>query len=170
MRLDSYAYRMSMALLTEHEASLGVTLDDRRATLAGRLLQPVTDSRLPLWRYNWAERQMLLSAYHMTDAVLPHYVRALERFDPVELIGYPSAIYALADYCRRCNVRPRLRLRAIVTNSETLFDWQREVIEPHLGCRVHDYYGTAESVVFAAQCAQRQLPPVAVDGRRGGPR
>jgi phenylacetate-CoA ligase len=159
LHLDSYAYRMSMALLAEHEASLGIRLTDRRATLAGRLLQPVTDSRLPLWRHNWADHQLLLSAYHMTDAVLPHYVRALERFDPVELIGYPSAVYALADFCRRAGVRPRLRLRAIVTNSETLFDWQRAVIEPYLGCRVHDYYGTAESVVFAPQCAEGRYHP-----------
>ena len=150
--LDAYAYRLSMALLARHEADHGISSNDRRATFAGRLLQLLDDDRPPFWRFNWAERQMLCSSYHMSDRNLPAYLDALERFQPVELIGYPSAIYALADFGRRANRRVRLPLRAVITNSETLLDWQRPVIEQCLGAPVYDYYGTAESVVFAAQC------------------
>jgi phenylacetate-CoA ligase len=152
--LSAYAYRLSMALLECHEADHGIDRNDRRATFAGRMVQPVNDDRAPFWRYNRSERQMLCSAYHMSDRHLPAYIEALERFQPVEIIGYPSAIYALADFCRRAGRAIAIRLRAVVTNSETLFDWQRAAIETYLEAPVYDYYGTAESVVFAAQCRE----------------
>ncbi len=154
--LDAYAYRLSMALLESHEANHGIVRTDRRATFAGRLVQPVGDDCPPFWRYNRAEHQMLCSAYHMSDGNLPGYITALERFRPVEIIGYPSAIYALADYCRRMDRTIAIPLKAVVTNSETLFDWQRETIEAYLHAPVYDYYGTAESVVFSAQCRERR--------------
>ena len=95
---------------------------------------------------------MLCSAYHMSDRNLPGYIEALERYRPVEIIGYPSAIYTLADFCRRTNRRIDIPLRVVITNSETLFDWQRDAVETYLHARVCDYYGSAESVVFAGQC------------------
>ena len=159
VELDSYAYRLSMALLAKHESDHGIDPRDRRATFAGRLVQPVDDDRPPFWRYNWAEHQLLCSAYHMSDRNLPSYLEALNHFQPVELIGYPSAIYTLADYCRRTGTRPPFRPRIIVTNSESLLDWQRSCIEEWLGAPVFDYYGSAESVVFAAQCSEGSYHP-----------
>jgi phenylacetate-CoA ligase len=41
-----------------------------------------------------------------------------------------------------------------VTNSETLFGWQRQVIEEAFQCPVRDYYGSAEAVIFAPQCPE----------------
>jgi phenylacetate-CoA ligase len=159
IELNAHAYRLSMALLAKHESDHGISPSDRRATFAGRLVQAVEKDEAPFWRYNWAEHQMLCSAYHMSDRNLPAYLSALERFRPVELIGYPSALYLLADFCRRKAIRPDLPLRAIVTNSETLFDWQRSTIEQQFNTAISDYYGSAESVVFAPQCHRGTYHP-----------
>lgn len=150
--LDAYSYQLSMALLACHEALHGVGRTERRATFAGRLIQPVTDDRPPFWRYNLAENQMLCSAYHMSDRNLPAFIEALEDFAPSEIIGYPSSIHVLADFCRRQKVKIRMPLKIVVTNSETLLEWQRDVIEEYLGVPVYDYYSTAESILFAGQC------------------
>lgn len=157
--LDAWAYQLSMALVTDHEMQRGVSRTDRRATFAGRLLQPVARNTPPFWRHNLVEHQMLYSTYHMTDVNLPGYLASLEAFRPAELIGYPSALYALADYCRRSSARPSLPLKTIITNSESLLDWQREALEDVFGVPVADYYGTAESVVFAAQCIHGRYHP-----------
>jgi phenylacetate-CoA ligase len=148
-----------MALLTWHERDHGIPPRARFATFAGRLVQPVTDDRPPFWRTNWTERQLLCSAYHLSDANLPLYLKALERFQPVEIIGYASAIATVASFCRRTGVRPRLAVTAVVTNSETLLAWQREVIEDVFAAPVCDYYGTAEAVVFAGQCRAGRYHP-----------
>ena len=159
VRLSADAYQLTMALLTWHEMDHGIAPGSRFATLAGRLVQPVSDDRPPFWRSNWAERQLLCSAYHLSDKNLPLYLRALEAFDPVEVIGYPSAIATVASFCRRTGIRPRLHVKAVITNSETLFDWQREVIEDTFQAPVFDYYGTAEAVAFAGQCSAMRYHP-----------
>ena len=159
IQLSATAYRMTMALLVLHEEEHGIAVTDRRATFAGRLVQPVTDHRPPFWRFNWAERQMLCSAYHLSERWLPLYVDALERFQPVELIGYPSAIATLAAFCDRTGRQPKMPLRGVVSNSETLLDTQRAIIEKAFGVPVFDYYGTAEGVAFAGQCRKGKYHP-----------
>jgi phenylacetate-CoA ligase len=157
--LDRYTYQLSTALVVRHERDHGIGDHDRRATFGGRLVQAVTSDEPPFWRYNWAERQLLMSTYHMNDRNLAAYLTRLERFGPAELIGYPSALFTLADYVRRIGPRPSLPLKAIITNSETLLEWQRSVIEAELGAPVYDYYGTAESVAFAGQCSRLRYHP-----------
>ena len=46
----------------------------------------------------------------------------------------------------------RLPVRAAITSSETLYDFQREAIEAAFGCRVFDYYAAAERVIFSVEC------------------
>lgn len=159
VKLSADAYRLTMALLAWHEQDHGIPAGARYATFAGRLVQPVTDDRPPFWRLNWAEQQLLCSAYHLSEKNLPGYIEALERFAPAEIIGYPSAIATFASLCARTGRRPSLPLRAVITNSETLLAWQRDVIEATLGAPVFDYYGTAEAVVFAGQCAAGRYHP-----------
>lgn len=151
--LNRYSYQLSMALLAAHEADYGIFPGAARATFAGRLIQPVWNERLPLWRYNRADNQMLFSTIHLSDRVLPAYLDELCRFCPDEIIGYPSAIYAVAEFCQRTGATPRCHPKVVVTNSETLFDWQRDAISAVFGCPVADYYGTAECLVFASQCS-----------------
>jgi phenylacetate-CoA ligase len=117
------------------------------------MVQPAEDVTPPFWRYNRAQHQLLFSAYHMSQTTLPDYVEELARRQPVELIGYPSAIATVAGHVVASGQTGRIRPRVVITNSETLFGWQREVIEQAFGCHVRDYYGSAESVVFAPQCS-----------------
>jgi phenylacetate-CoA ligase len=152
VHLNQKTYQLFAALLVDHEAHHGVSLSDCRATFAGRMVQPLELDRPPYWRHNRAEHQVIFSAYHLSDRTIPLYLEELERVQPREIIGYPSAIYTVAEYCVRNGVRPNIRPRIVVTNSETLWAWQRGPIESVFGCRVADYYGSAECIVFAGQC------------------
>jgi phenylacetate-CoA ligase len=94
--------------------------------------------------------QLLLSSFHLSRTNLPAYFDALARFAPAVMDGYPSTLYVLAKYLEsRGETFP---VRAVVTSSETLYDFQREVIEARFGCRVFDYYALAERVVFGSEC------------------
>jgi phenylacetate-CoA ligase len=44
----------------------------------------------------------------------------------------------------------------VLTSSETLFDFQREVIEDSFQCRIFDYFGAAERVLFATECEKHE--------------
>jgi phenylacetate-CoA ligase len=68
------------------------------------------------------------------------------------LDGYPSTLYILATYFRSRG--ERFPVRAVITSSETLYDFQRELIEQTFECRVFDYFAAAERVIFATECEQ----------------
>ncbi|MHA7924499.1 MAG: phenylacetate--CoA ligase family protein [Marinobacter sp.] len=151
LQVDEYTYKLAMALLVEHEEYHGVPFGAKRATFAGRMVQPSNKMSPPFARINRAENQKLFSSYHLNERTFPWYRKELDRFQPKELIGYASALSDLAAQYQRVKVVPAFRPKAIVTNSESLLSWQRERIERVFGAPVFDYYGTAEYVVFAGQ-------------------
>jgi phenylacetate-CoA ligase len=162
LEVDEYTYKLAMALLVDHEEAHGVPFGAPRATFAGRMVQPANKLTPPFARYNRAENQMLFSSYHLNSDTFKWYANELERFSPWELIGYPSAISDLASYYLNSGTKVRYFPKAVITNSETLLEWQKENIERAFNCRVYDYYGTAEYVLFAGQEAvgQYRLNPV----------
>ncbi|WP_144821933.1 phenylacetate--CoA ligase family protein [Marinobacter piscensis] len=151
LEVDECTYKLAMALLVDHEEHHGVPFGAKRATFAGRMLKSANDMKPPFSRFNRAENQRLFSSYHLSEKTFPYYQKELNQFQPLELIGYPSAIYDLATQYQKSNTRPGFQPKTIITNSETLLQWQREKIESVFGCQVYDYYGTAEYVLFAGQ-------------------
>ncbi|NWN90425.1 phenylacetate--CoA ligase family protein [Marinobacter adhaerens] len=151
LEVDECTYKLAMALLVDHEESHGVPFGAKRATFAGRMLKPADNMKPPFSRFNRAENQRLFSSYHLNENTFTHYKKELDKFQPEELIGYPSAIYDLATHYQNSNSKPGFEPKTIITNSETLLQWQREKIESVFGCRIYDYYGTAEYVIFAGQ-------------------
>lgn len=150
--LDEYTYKLAMHLLVEHEKNSGVQFGEKRATFAGRMLQPIDNFTPPFSRMNHAENQRLFSSYHLNENTFWQYHKELSDFSPKELIGYPSSIYLLAHLYSKHSVNPSFSPTAIITNSETLLDWQREVIERVFKTKVRDYYGSAEYVTYSGQC------------------
>lgn len=128
----------------------GVRYRDRIALVLGRTVVPVAETRPPFWRMNFLHNQLWLSAFHMNDANLIHYIAKLERFRPAALEGYPSTMYILARYLT--SKGRMIPMKAVFTSSETLYPVQRECIESAFNCRVFDFYGLAERVVFASEC------------------
>jgi len=151
LNVNERTYKLAMALLVDHEESHGIPFGSRRATFAGRMLKPADDMKPPFSRFNRSENQRLFSSYHINENTFPHYKKELDKFQPKELIGYPSAIYDLAAHYLKSDSKPGFQPKAVITNSETLLLWQREKIESVFGCPVYDYYGTAEYVTFAGQ-------------------
>jgi phenylacetate-CoA ligase len=151
LMVNEETYKLAMALLVEHEENNGVPFGAKRATFAGRMIQQASNMTPPFARMNRAENQKLFSSYHLNSRTFPWYRAELDQFQPAELIGYPSAICDLAVQYKKAGVTPAFRPQAIITNSETLLTWQRAIIEEVFGCKVSDYYGTAEYVLFAGQ-------------------
>lgn len=151
LHVNEYTYKMAMALLVDHEEYHGVPFGARRATFAGRMLKQSHDMTPPFSRFNRAENQRLFSTYHLNEKTFPFYRDELNRLNPLEIIGYPSAISDLATQYQNSNTKPDFQVKTIITNSETLLAWQRDRIESVFNCKVRDYYGTAEYVTFAGQ-------------------
>jgi phenylacetate-CoA ligase len=123
---------------------------DRAAVVRGNVIVPLTQKKPPFWRLNRHQNQLLMSSFHLTPDNLTHYFAKLREFQPQVVDGYPSSLYVLARVLQKRG--EKLPLKAAVTSSETLYDFQREAIEDAFQTRVFDYYAAAERVVFAVEC------------------
>jgi phenylacetate-CoA ligase len=123
---------------------------DRIAVLRGNVIVPLTQKEPPFWRHNYLHNQLLLSSFHLSRNNMPAYFDKIKKFSPKILDGYPSTLFVLAKYLH--NIGEKYPIHAIISSSETLYDFQREMIEESFQCRVFDYYALAERVVFATEC------------------
>ena len=124
------------------------------ASIQGRLICPVGQTKPPFWRKNYINNQLFLSSFHLKKEYLPYYFEKLKK-DGIKFIeGYPSTIYTLASFLHATN--QKFPLKGVLTSSETLFDFQRERIETSFQCRIFDFYGMAERAVYASECDRHE--------------
>ena len=139
--------------LWRHRRWTGFEFGHPYASLLGRVVVPITQTRPPFWRYNRPWKQLFLSAFHLTEANLASYVQAMRDHRVEALQAYPSTAYILAQYLRQTG--DYLPLKQVFTSSETLLPLQREIIEERFQCKVYDCYGLAERVMYAGECAHQ---------------
>lgn len=130
----------------------GVQYGDRIALLLGRTIVPTNRRIPPYWQMDRVHNLLWMSSFHLGEQYLPHYVRKLRQFRPVAIEGYPSTVYILARYLK--STGETLPVKAVFTSSETLFPFQRSIIEDRFDSPVFDFLGMAERVIFATQCAE----------------
>jgi phenylacetate-CoA ligase len=148
---------MTYAVLDRHYRWAGCRLGrdgDRIAVARGNVIVPLDQKQPPFWRMNRYHNQLLLSSFHLSKQNLPAYFDALTHFKPAVVEGYPSTLYVLAKFLQSRG--EKFPVKAAMTSSETLYDFQRELIEDRFECRVFDYYGMAERVVFSSECERHE--------------
>ena len=134
----------------------GVDHRDRWALFGGRLVVPFERRRPPFWIHNLGMHQLYCSAYHLADETAPAYAEALGRFEPAYLVGYPSALAALASFALEQDLA-LAEPRVVVTNGEPLGRAQRQAIEDAFGAPVRDTYGMTEIAAAASECDEGAL-------------
>lgn len=142
-----------------HEARVrhwaGVSQSLPRAMVGGRAILRGDTVRPPYWRYNRTWQQLYFSSYHISPATAPQYLDAMERYGSRWITGYGSAIALLGEYLI---AHPRsMRMRAVLTSGDTVSPRQRQAIEEGFGCRMHDYYGSAEGCCVISECQDGRL-------------
>ena len=149
--------RKSYTFWRQFYSNMGFDIGDKKASFVGRMVQKPDNDKPPFWRYNLRDRQLVFSSYHLSEKNIPKYLDKLNRFEPKIIEGYPLTIYRLADYILTHNVKSPPRLAGISTSSESFTNLHRETIEKAFNCKMFDQYGSAESVVFASECAYGKM-------------
>lgn len=150
-------HRSALALREARSANwAGVSFSMPRATFSGRIVEPNPDSKGPFYRFNFVERQVYFSAFHLRPGTAPSYVRALWRHGVQWLTGYAVSWYLLASMIldQGLEVPP---LKAVVTTSEKVTPEMRAAMEKAYRCPVFEEYSTVENVVFASECEHHRL-------------
>jgi phenylacetate-CoA ligase len=129
----------------------GVGQGQRRVMFGVRKVCRFDQNKPPFWRFSPAENLAYASIYHLSPKYLPHYLEFLRSFRPAIVMGYPSALNAIASYSLEKNDLP-FPAKAVITTSETVTDSSRQRIEAAFKCRIFDGYCAVEMCHFASQC------------------
>jgi phenylacetate-CoA ligase len=129
----------------------GISLNDPWAILGGQLVAPFSAARPPFWVWNAGLKQLYMSSYHLSSDFAPSYFKALRDHHVCYLLGYPSSLYSLARFGAELGITPP-HLQVILTNSEQLYPYQRQLLQDYFQCRVVNTYGMVEIVSAASEC------------------
>lgn len=136
----------------------GLSVRENWAILGGQSVVPLTQTRPPFWAWNRAMNQLYLSANHVRPQNAYDYWNALRENQITHLVTYTSSGTFLAEQILQHNMSDKLPdLRAIVTNAEPVFDWQRDILGRAFHCDVHETYGMGEMVIGASADEQQRL-------------
>jgi len=98
---------------------------------------------------------LLYSAFDIRQHSLKKIWKKIYRFKPHIIYGYPSAIFAFADYIKN-NELPgtKLGIKVIMITAESSSFEQRSVIEEVFGCKTANEYGCSETGGFVYECPE----------------
>lgn len=139
-----------------HRRWYGLTRKDRWAILGGQLVVPVGRQKPPFWVWNSGMNQLYMSSYHISAGSAESYLQALAKYRVKYILGYPSAIYSLAQELKNKKV-DGLQVQTVVVNAEPLYDHQRETIAAAFNCPVRETYGMAEIAAAGSECEKGSL-------------
>ena len=94
---------------------------------------------------DWMSNSVGIDAYSLTRDNVAHAAARLRAARPVYLHGYVSALYVIARHLLDTGRGfGDLRLKAVVTESEKLYPFQKAAMEEAFGCPVLEFYGSVE--------------------------
>jgi phenylacetate-CoA ligase len=128
----------------------GVGLRDKCAYLTGRLIVKPDQKNGRLYAYDPIMKELILSTYHLSRRTAEEYAAVIENYGARAIVGYPSAVYLLAQTCLDSGIR--LTFKSVLTSSETLTESMRSTIAEAFECKVFDFYGSAERVCYIFTC------------------
>lgn len=135
----------------------GASILSPRSMIGGRMVVPNPNSPPPYYRYNWAERQLYFSAFHISPGRVRDYVDGFCRYRPMVLTGYAHSHFTLARMMVARGLQLDYAPTALVLSSEKLTREMKKTIRRAFRARAYEEYGAVEQCVLATECEAGNL-------------
>jgi phenylacetate-CoA ligase len=134
----------------------GVDRFTRRGTIGGRRVVPDGDAREPFYRYNFIEKQVYFSAYHISTDHARNYLEGIKRHQVQYMTGYAMSNFFLARFFEemKLEIPP---LKAVITSSEKLTQSMRQTFERVYQCKSFDSWSGLEACGLVSECEHGSL-------------
>ncbi|MBU4445200.1 hypothetical protein KJ656_08980 [bacterium] len=134
----------------------GVQIGDPEVAIWGRPLYSKAKRAKDLLKGRF-RNTMLISGFEFSEENLERCSKTIIRFNPCYIYGYSASVYQLAQYFKE-NFKeiPLKDLKAIFVTAETLFPYQRKIVEETFNSPVSNEYGCSEVGGFAYECPHKQ--------------
>jgi phenylacetate-CoA ligase len=127
-----------------------------RGMIGGRRILADANNHPPFFRYNYFEKQVYFSAYHISPVNLKNYALAFDKYTIDYMTGYAMSNYILARMFLENNIQVPT-LKAVLTSSEKLTPQMRETISTAYNCKVFDAWSGMEYCGLVSECENGSL-------------
>jgi len=122
----------------------GINRFTPRAIIGGRRVVPDGIGKAPFYRYNYFEKQLYLSAYHVSRETSKNYLEGIIRYKSEYMTGYAMSNYFLARFFLEQGLEAP-KMKAVVTSSEKLTMEMRDTFRKVYGCKTYDGWSGVEN-------------------------
>lgn len=134
----------------------GVNRDMPRGMIGGRKIIPGTIGSPPFYRYNAFEKQTYFSSYHISLKNAHNYLEGIISHDVSYMTGQATSNYILSKFIEVQGLEAPT-LKAVITTSEKLEPYMREVLSRVYKCRVFDSYSGVENCGLISESPEGSL-------------
>lgn len=103
------------------------------------------------------KNRIIISAFELQPSKLIDILSTIRRFRPTYLYGYASALFMLAKLIRDAGLVFPCRMKGVVSTSEMLHTYQRELMRDIYRAPIIDEYGARDGGIIAYECPKGQM-------------
>src|SRR6266536_2995952 len=104
----------------------GVSSFIPRGMIGGRRVLPNAENKPPFYRYNFLEKQVYFSAYHISTRNAANYLEGIKQHHLEYMTGYAMSNFFLARFFKEQQLKAP-QLKAVITSSEKLTEEMRQI-------------------------------------------
>jgi phenylacetate-CoA ligase len=153
-RVSKCDWEHSHALIFRDRGYAGYQLGDKIAALGCQI--PLTKSPLLKKFMDFVLNQRSFYYMNVSREKSCEYFFALNQYKPLFLAGGSLPLSLFAKFLRDNGLELKFKAKAIFTNGEKLFEYQRKAIEAAIGAPVFDVYGLDDGGLSACECEEHQ--------------
>ncbi len=104
--------------------------------------------------FDYIKNRLRINISNMTDEKMAEYCRAIEKYRPDFIQGYPSATLQLCKYIEQNGINHQFK--GFLPSSEGMGHEEVEYIRKVLNCPILSFYGHTERLLIAGQCEKSE--------------
>jgi phenylacetate-CoA ligase len=147
---DETALAKNWAFRARQKLWANINPREWRITFFGSKIVPIRRSNPPFWTYNYFEKQILMSIFHLSEGNKNHYINYLQSHANLLVEGFPSVLSIMSDFILEKEIN--IPMKAVFTDGEPLYPYIREKVESAFKAKVFDHYGMTEWVGLIQEC------------------
>ena len=155
---DFMKYKFASIYFFKNIHNCGINV--KSGNFFGRKIFSLNNKIPPFWLHSIFTNQVLFSQYHINEKNIRFYISAIRKYKLKTIHGYPSVLTIFSEIVRKLNLETevhKIGLLNITVGSETLSNYQKQIIQNTFNCKVLNFYGQTESVVDIFECEKGSM-------------
>lgn len=145
--MSSEAYAKEWAFVHDLLERYNIESTDRKIGLRGVAFPKASEG--VYHQFNTIYRELQISPFHLTESNLGNLEKIIKNYRIKYIHGYPSSVTQFVSLISKYDWCKDLQLKGVLLVSETVYPYQKKMIENALKCPVISFYGHSERLAFA---------------------